>query len=54
MKKEYIMPAVELVHLQTTSLMAGSPDMSINEDETVTSTDELLSRERSSSFWDED
>jgi len=53
MKKEYIMPAVELVHLQTTSLMAGSPDMSINEEE-VTSTDDLLSRDRGSSFWDED
>ena len=53
MKKEYIMPAVELVHLQTTSLMAGSPDMSVNEEE-VTDTNDLLSRDRGSSFWDED
>ena len=35
MKKTYINPEMEIVKIQTLSLMVGSPDAKINNDDTV-------------------
>lgn len=34
-KKQYINPEMEIVKIQTLSLMVGSPDAKINDDDTV-------------------
>ena len=54
MKKIYLVPTTEIVHIQTTGIMTQSQfNIDSNESNSVESVDDLLSRE-SYSLWDDE
>lgn len=56
MKTAYIKPAIEVIKIDSTRLMAGSFDEAFNDEQTniVTGSGQVLSNRRRSSVWDDE
>ena len=54
MKTAYIKPAIEVIKIDSTRLMAGSFDEAFNDEDIVTGGIQVLSNRRRSSVWDDE